>query len=897
MTLASSSRLGPYEILSPLGAGGMGEVYRARDTKLNREVAIKVLPETYRVDPDRLARLTHEAQVLASLNHQNIAAIHGFEQSNDVTALVLELVEGPTLAERLEQGPIALDEALPIARQIAEALEAAHERGIIHRDLKPANVKLRADGTVKVLDFGLAKSLAPMGLSGDLTQSPTVLSPAPTLAGVILGTAAYMAPEQARGKAVDNRTDIWAFGCVLYEMLTGSNPFARETVTDTVAAILNNETDWQALPHGTPIRIRSLIARCLKKDPAQRLRDIADGRFQIEEALNDPASSASVQTPARRHREWAAWIAAALILGGALLLYARRPSTTSSPADAVSFPVFPPAGTVLAGAFNTTVNVPAFALSPDGRALVFSAQAAGAGPVLWVRSLDQIKPRQLAGTEDAQDPFWSPDSRWIGFVADGKLKKVPAGGGATQVITETSTDFRGATWSSDDTIIFGGGRQPILSVNAAGGRPTPVTVIDVSLREGSHRNPHVLPDGRHFLYSIFSGRPDQSGVYLGSLDGKTKKLLIHARTTAVYAPPGHLLFVDGDALLGQAFDAERLELKGQPFLVADQAGRNTAFMSAVSASRTGAIAYAGTLSQIGRLAWIDRQGNPVGSPGTPEGDFTDFRLSSDETRLAASVVNPKSNAVEISLIDLARGSTSRVASEGLITSAALWSPDGARLIFRTNRAGIVELYERSAAGGGDDRPVLSEDAYRTAPLSQNVVPTDWSPDGSRILFSAASLGSGTDLWLLPVGGKEPPAKFVASPADEMHGNFSPDGRLIAYTSNESGRFEVYVETFPRSDRKWSVSTNSGYQPRWRPDGREIYYLSNDRTLMAVSVAAGPSFGIPKPLFQTRAPAGVTANRTHYVPSRDGQRFLVDIATDQAPSPITVVLNWTAALKK
>jgi eukaryotic-like serine/threonine-protein kinase len=897
MGLTPGTRVGQYEIVAAVGAGGMGEVYKARDTRLKRDVAIKVLPDPFAADSERLVRFQREAEILASLNHPHIAQIHGLEEAGPVRALVMEFVEGEDLAQKIARGPIPIGNALPIARQIAEALEAAHEQGIIHRDLKPANIKLRADGTVKVLDFGLAKSLEPMGFPSELTQSPTVLSPAPTIAGSILGTAAYMAPEQARGKAVDKRTDIWAFGCVLYEMLTGRNPFARETVTDTVAAILDSEPDWQVLPGGTTSRLQSLIARCLKKDPAQRLRDIADGRFLIEEMPNDPASSWAVRSRARSHREWAGWIAAALILGAALLFYAERSSTTPSPGDAVSFPVFPPAGTVFSGAFNTTVNVPSFALSPDGRALAFSAQAAGASPMLWVRSLDQMDARRLAGTEDAQDPFWSPDSRWIAFVADGKLKKVPAGGGATQVITQTSTDFRGATWSPEDAIIFGGGRQPILSVNAAGGGPTPVTVIDASLQEGSHRNPYVLPDGRHFLYSIFSRTSEQNGIYVGSVDGRTKKLLIHRRTTAVYAPPGYLLFVDGAALLAQAFDAERLEIKGQPFLVADHAGRNTAFMSAVSASRTGAIAYAGTLSQIGRLAWIDRQGNPLGSPGTPEADFTDFRISSDETRLALSLVNPKTNAVEISLIDLARGSTSRVTSEGLITSAALWSPDGARLIFRTNRAGIVELYERSAAGGGDDRPVLSEDAYRTAPLSQNVVPTDWSPDGQRILFSAASVGSGTDLWLLPLGREEKPAKFVTSSADEMHGNFSPNGRLVAYTSNESGRFEVYVETFPRSDRKWSVSTNGGYEPRWRPDGREIYYLSEDRKLMAVSVGDGPSFGIPKTLFQTHARGGVTANRTHYVPSRDGQRFLVNMATDAVAAPITVVLNWTATLKK
>jgi dipeptidyl aminopeptidase/acylaminoacyl peptidase len=366
----------------------------------------------------------------------------------------------------------------------------------------------------------------------------------------------------------------------------------------------------------------------------------------------------------------------------------------------------------------------------------------------------------------------------------------------------------------------------------------------------------------------------------------------------VYAPPGFLLFVDGDTLLSQAFDAERLELKGQPFLVAEHVGRNSAFMSAVSASQTGTIAYAGTIAQNGHLAWMDRTGTPLGSPVTPEGDYADFRLSPDETRLAASLVDPKTNSVEIWLTDLTRSSSSRLASGGLVTASALWSPDGTRLTFRTNRNGIVEFYERSAAGGGTDRPTLSAEAYGAAQIpSVSLIPTDWSPDGRQIIFSAPTPESGTDLWLLSLGQETKPAKFVDSPGDQMHGNFSPDGRLVAYTSNESGKFEVYVETVPRSDRKWPISTSGGYEPRWRPDGREIYYLSEDRKLMTVPVGAGPSFGIPKPLFQTRVPTGVIANRTHYVPSRDGQRFLVNMALEAVPSAITVVVNWTATLKK
>ena len=893
MSVSTGTRLGAYEILAPLGAGGMGEVYRARDTKLNRDVAIKVLPEAYRVDSDRIARLRREAQLLASLNHPNIAAIYDLEPSTG--ALVLELVEGPTLADRLDAGPIPVDEALGIARQIASALEAAHDHDVIHRDLKPANIKLRADGTVKVLDFGLAKWVDPMR-SHELTESPTTLSPAPTMEGIILGTAAYMSPEQARGKVVDKRSDIWAFGCVLYEMLTGHRPFDGETLTDVAAAILKNEPNWMALPPDTPARVQSLIARCLKKDPAQRCRDVADVRFQIEDAKPDRGGSEAVVTRRRNYREWTGWIAAVLCLAAVLFLVVK-PSTTSV-GDAVSFPVFPPEKTVFSAAFNRTINVPSFALSPDGHALVFAAETPGGRPMLWVRSLDRLDARQLAGTEGAQNPMWSPDSRWIGFVVDQKLKKVNAAGGTVQEIAQSSADFYGSTFITDDTILFSSGSGQILRVDAAGGATAPVTTIDATRRELMHRNPDALPDGHHFVYFVGGGQ-DGNGVYAGALDQKTKKLLVRSNASAVYAPPGYLLRVDGDNLMAQRLDTERLEILGQPLPVAEHVGRSTAFASAVSASRTGTIAYAGLLDQKGRLTWMDRAGHPLGEPVMREGDNADFRLSHDGTRLAVSSVDRDTNALDIWVMDLARGSSSRVASGGPVNASPIWSPDDTHLIFRTNRDGVVEFYERSAAGGGNDRRILDSDAARASLIpGNNLVLTDWSPDGEQIMFSVPAPASGTDLWLLPLTGDRPrAARFIASPGHDMHGNFSPKGHLMAYTSNESGKFEVYAETIPRSDRKWSVSTNGGSEPRWRGDGRELYYLSEDRTLMAVAVGDGPTFGVPKPLFQTRVAAGVTANRTHYVPSSDGQRFLVNVASDAVTSPITVVLNWTSLLPK
>jgi serine/threonine protein kinase len=892
MSVGVGTRLGSLEITALLGKGGMGEVYRARDTKLKRDVAIKILPDEFSRDPDRMTRFQREAEVLASLNHQNIAAIYDLQEADGSRYLVLEFVDGETLADRLKRGPIPMREALDIATSISEALEAAHEKGIVHRDLKPANVKITADGKVKVLDFGLAKALDSESRDADLSNSPTLVSG--SVRGTILGTTAYMSPEQAKGAVVDRRTDIFAFGAVLYEMLAGQRTFPGETVSEILAAVIRAEPDWSTLPADTPSGVRRLLSRCLQKDRSRRLRDMADAQFQIEEALTDPVGSTK---STRNYRAWAGWITAAVLLS-ATLFFPARPPLNSSSTGSISFAVFPPQGTVFSAAVNTTVNVPQFALSPDGSNLVFAAKTPGAAPMLWVRSMDQVNARQLGGTEEAYSPFWSPDNRWIGFFAEGKLKKVPAAGGAVQILTQSAAENRSGTWGPQDNILFGSGTEPILQVKSAG-KTVPVTMLDTSRQEGSHRYPYFLPDGNHFLYTILGRLADQNGVYVGSIDDKAKRFLVRFDSNAIYVQ-GYLLFVDGDTLLGQAFDAKHLALNGEPFVVAEHVGRNTAFMSAVSGSAVGTIAYAGTIAQNGHLSWFDRSGNVLGTAGTPDGDYVDFRLSPDEKRLAASLVNARASTVEIWLTDLARSSSSRFASGGLVTAAPIWSPDGLRLAFRSNRNGLIEFYERSAAGGGSDRPLLLGEAYQAAHIpSVNLVPTDWAPDGRNILFSVPAAESGNDLWLLPLtqGGK--PEKFIASPAEEMHGNFSPDGHLVAYTSNESGKFEVYVETFPRSESKWLVSaTTGGYEPRWRGDGSEIYYLSEDRKLMTVSVGPGPSFGVPKVLFQTRVPAGVTANRVHYVPSRDGRRFLINTETgDAPPSPITVVVNWTAALRK
>ena len=665
--------------------------------------------------------------------------------------------------------------------------------------------------------------------------------------------------------------------------------------------MIRAEPDWSKLPAGTPLGIRRLLARCLQKERGRRLRDIADARFQIEEALNEPAGAAPAAAPSRTNRERIVWIAAALMLFFIALFLATRPPPNVAPADRIGFPVFPPEGTSFSFSTATTVSVPQFALSPDGRALVFGAQVPGGPATLWLRPMEQVSARQLPGTEDAQHPFWSPDGRWIGFFAAGKLKRIPAEGGPVQVAMETVDDFRGATWGARDIILAASGTEPILQVHSTGGQTAPVTTVDGSRKEATHRAPQFLPDGLHFLYSILGGA--QHGVYVGSIEDKTtKKLLVPLDTSAIFASPGYLLFVNDGTLMGQSLDAERLELTGQPFIVADHVGRDTAFMSAVSASRTGTIAYAGVVSQNGRLTWVDRDGNPAGAAtGIPEGDYVDFRLSPDDKTLAASLADSKTGGVTIWLTDLASGRTQLFASGGAVTASAVWSPDGSRLAYRSNRNGVVEFFLKSAAGGGSDQPLFLVEAYRTAQVrSFNIVPTDWSPDGRYIVFYVPDPVSGNDLWRLPIAGDRKPVRFIASPKDQMHGALSPDGHLVAYTSNESGKYEVYVETFPeRSDRKVVVSANGGgYEPRWRADGREIYYLSGDRKLMAISVGPDASFGIPKPLFQTRVLAGVTPNRIHYAPSRDGQRFLLNTQIgDASPNPITVLSNWTAGLKK
>jgi eukaryotic-like serine/threonine-protein kinase len=895
VALTPGTRLGVYEILAQIGAGGMGEVYKARDTRLDRTVAIKILPEGLAADPQFRDRFDREARSISQLDHPHICALYDVGKHNGTAYLVMQYLEGETLADRLTKGALPLDKALQVAIQIADALTTAHKAGIVHRDLKPGNIMLTKAGA-KLLDFGLAKSGASVLGGTNVSMLPT--TPPITQQGSILGTFQYMAPEQLEGHEADSRTDIFAFGAVVYEMLTGKKAFEGKSQATLIAGIIASDPlPIATVQPRTPLTVDRLVHKCLRKDADHRWQTARDLLDELKWIAETGTSVASVGALARHlWPERVAWITVTAAVLSALFVVLRSASVPAT-GDVVRLSILPGDRTQFTGQSGATVGVPQFALSPDGRAIAFVAADSGARPTLWLRSLDAVTPHSLSGTEGADSPFWSPDNRWIGYFADGKLKKIPSSGGPSQVIAASVPDSRPASWGPDDTILFSTSTTSILRVSSSGGMVTPVTELDVSRQEGSHRFPQFLPDGRHFLFTVRSSVPDQTGVYVGALDGKTKKLLIRGNTTALYVPSGYVLFLDGDTLMGQTFDAERLELSGQAFLVEAGVGRSSTGFGSYSASGTGRLAYTGTLSTPGQLTWFARGGNRSDSVGSP-GDYTDFRLSPDQTHLASSVADPKTGFPDIWITDLTRRISAPFTFGPSVNATPVWAPDGARIIFRTSRSGgVTEFYAKSAGGGGKEEPVLSQKVtHELSVLTGNVLLWDWSPDGRHLLISARP-SSDYDLWLLSLAGDEKPMSFLSAPGEQWHGNFSPDGRLVAYSSNESGRFEVHVQTFPLTDRQWTVSTTGGYEPRWRADGREMYYLTMDQKLMAVGVGPGPAFGAPTELFQARVAGGVSSLRTHYVPSRDGQRFLINTPTgDAAMVPITVVLNWTA-LKK
>jgi serine/threonine protein kinase len=882
VALAPGTRLGAYEILSLIGSGGMGEVYRARDNRLNRDVAIKVLPSEVAADHDRLARFEREAQVLASLNHPNIAHIHGVEDSSGTPALVMELVDGPTLADRIAKGPIPLDEALPIAKQIAEALEAAHEQGIIHRDLKPANIKVRTDGTVKVLDFGLAKAFDPVAAGvGSATLSPT-LSIHATQAGVILGTAAYMSPEQARGKTVDRRADVWAFGCVLFEMFSGKRAFDADDVSATLAYVITKEPDWNVLPAETPIGIRRLLSRCLEKDPKRRLQASGEARIQIEDLLGGASEYLTPpQVPAQpRWSRTLPWAAASVLLAalGLLSFIHVREADLGIPPE-MRLEISTPA----------TDHPSSFALSPDGRMIVFTVTADGQSS-LWLRSLNSASAKPLRGTEDGIYPFWSPDSRSVGFFVDAKLKRIDIDGGSVQVLANTlAFSPRGGTWSRDGVILFAPRTtQAIFRVAATGGDASPVTQLLAP--QSGHVFPQFLPDGRHFLFYAI-GRPGMRGVYLGRLDGQDAQRVVEADTAATYASSGHLLFVRQDTLFGQRFDPVRLTLIGDAAPISDQVlveSDPTARMSPVSVSATGLIAHrtgAGFSGQ--QFVWLDRSGTELEKVGTSDVFRpADPALSPDGRRVVLQRTLEENS--DVWMLELGRGVPTRLTSDPAVDSFPLWSPDGKTIVFTSNRRGVFDLYQMPAAGG-------AAELLLATPLTK--VPLDWSRDGRFLLYEVADPKTGPDLWALRLDGDRKSFPVVQTAFNENWGQFSPDGKWVAFQSNASGRIEVYLQSFPGPGASIPVSTTGGAQARWRPDGKELFYIGLDGRLMAVPITIAASGdvepGVPVSLFATHIGGAVLGSlRQNYMVSPDGQRFLMNTVVSGAPaSPITLVLNW------
>ena len=864
MPLPPNSKLGPYEILAPIGAGGMGEVYRARDPRLNRDVAIKVSAARF------TERFEREAKAIAALNHPNIC--HVYDVGPDY--LVMEYIEGDS-----PQGPLPLDETLRIMHQIADALEAAHDKGITHRDLKPGNIKIKPDGTVKVLDFGLAKVNAPPSSSGE--NSPT-LTVGMTQAGMVLGTAAYMAPEQARGKeSVDRRADIWAFGVVFYELLTGHRLFEGEDTSSTLAAVIMREPDLA----GVPPQVASLLKRCLQKDPKNRLRDIGDAWALLSA---EPAAPAKPALPAPSARlPW--WLPAAvmLLLSATAFWFLWR----AKPPAPQSFRFQIPAPG------SATASFPA--LSPDGRHLAFVASHDGPEQI-WVRDMDTLEARALPGTDGATYPFWAPDGSAVAFFAEGKLRKVAVTGGPPQSLCDSASG-RGGTWNRDGVILFSNGPDsPILRVPAAGGIPAPVGQVAGSAGAAGFRFPFFLPDGIHFLYNAGSDKPEEAGIFVGSIDGAKAVRLLPDMSNALYAPgvpgaAGHLLFRREDTLMAQPFDSRGLKTTGDMFPVAEHVLTSANIGSAAfSVSETGALAYLSGVATLSReLVWMDRSGKRLGVLGKP-GAYLQLDVSPDEKTLA--VMMGTASQSDIWLEDISRAVLSRFTFRAGISRSPVWSPDGGHILYGYLSSGgyIGDLYQKASGGNGPEELLLR--------AGINGIPGDWSPDGKWIVYRRDEPKTGADLWLLPLSGDRKPVSYLQTPYSEVAARFSPDGRWLAYHSNESGSNQIYVQSVPPNGAKYQASSGGGVQPQWRRDGKELFYVSADHKLMAVPIKLGATVeaGAPQALFPLAPVSSEFAIGSAYHPSRDGQRFLVNVPAggDSAPvPPITIVTNWQSALKK
>jgi serine/threonine protein kinase/Tol biopolymer transport system component len=879
-----------FLILEKIGTGGMGEVYRARDTELKREVALKVLPPGFASDEERLARFQREAELLASLNHPNIAQIYGLAVSQDVRALVMELVEGETLAERVIRGPVPLNEGLAMACQIASGLASAHERGIIHRDLKPANIKLARGGAVKILDFGLAKAMesGPVPRAG--AGAPTLTSPAMTYAGQILGTAAYMSPEQARGENADRRADIWAFGVVLFEMISGKPCFSGRTVSDYIAAVIRDEPDWSALPPRVPARISSLLRRCLKKDPLKRLRDIGDALLDIEEALAEPAPPPAMPAgrPSGFWKRWAPWgVTALFALVAGTMIQANRTRTTVPSNDAVRVTMALPVPLDLGERC-------AIALSRDGRRFAFVGREGGNSQI-FVQDLAGFEARPLPGTEGGNTPFFSPDGEWLGFFTSNQLKKISLRGGEPLALCSTPPVTRGASWGDDGRIIFARTMNgELMRVGAAGGAPEPVTKLDPKAGELAHLWPEILPGAKTVIFTVRTGESfDTARIAAQSLETGSRQTLAENGTFARYVPTGHLLYMRRDTIIAAPLDAQRVRMGLNPVPVVEGVRFDPRYgcgQFVVAASGTLIYVKGDARGIKRRLVAADRTGGERSLLDVP-GAFSEPKLSPDGRQLVVSI---EGTHQDLWLVDLPRRNLSRLTFELTEEFSPRWTPDGRRLFFGLSEVGgEPEIYAMAADGGGSREPILAGGKVA-------VFPSSVAPDGRMLAYVEIVTDENADIWVLPLGGDRRPVPFVKTPFNEFGPEFSPDGRFLAYVSNESGRFEVYARPFPGPGPKRQVSVGGGTSPVWSRSGSEIFYRNGD-AVMAVAVTFGPEFSsaAPRTLFrgEYEEPARPDWPRNYDV-TPDGKQFLmIKPDPDGRPTQAQVVFHWLEELKR
>jgi Tol biopolymer transport system component/tRNA A-37 threonylcarbamoyl transferase component Bud32 len=906
MPIEPGQTLAHYRLIEKIGEGGMGVVWKALDTTLDREVAVKILPDVFSDTPERLARFEREAKLLAALNHPNIATVHGLHEADGVRFLAMEYVAGQDLAERLQRGALPREEGLTIALRVAEALEAAHERGIVHRDLKPANIKLDPDGKVKVLDFGLAKALSddpePGVGSLDFSTSPTLTAAAGTQAGVILGTAGYMSPEQARGKQVDRRADVWAFGVILFEMLTGERLFPGETVTDVIAAVVTRDPDWDRLPADTPPTLRRVLMRCLRKDPRRRLRDVGDAALELQEDPDeDPAAVASATAAAGSLARSRAWLfGAAGLLTGALLTWAALSLGGDSGGTADTqlwINLEPPAGTQ----FDRFLE-----LSPDGTKVVFVARPEPDGePMLWIRDLDDEQPRVLPGTEGADQPFWSPDSKSIGYFARRRVRRISVDGGVSQALAPAGNSPRGASWGADGTVLYvPDWSEPVHRVSETGGETDVVTTMDEKRLELSHRWPHLLPDGEHFLYFAVSTYPevnpdnpaetDQSGLFVASLDGGVEPRLLQTARSRVAYRDGRLYYVDDRILMSRPFDLDSLSFTGDPMTIASDVTQTAGALwggSLFSVADSGRLIFVRGVPEnrpIRQLTWVDRQGRPVGTLGEPQ-SYISLRISPDGRRVAASMGDPE----DVWIHDLERGTATRFTFDVGSDSNPIWSPDGASVLFVSTRVVPdeefmpVRLYRKPASGLEAEESIVGVDFF-----GPTLYTNDWSPDGRHVAATAGRQGTGVDLLIFSFETNEF-TTFLQTEDSEQSAKFSPSGRWLAYESDVSGRMEIYVRAFPGPGGEWQVSTDGGSNPVWSADGKELSYVAADGRLMAVPVESGDVFRHDTPVALFDFPGVIPLDGSNfYDVLPDGSRFLLmgPLEDDLAREPVITLLQ-------